>query len=261
MEGCEHWGMFISDTGTFAIKLDLVETSASLKVLHHVSETNVGQSVATHDPQLDGLEAIWKRSSKVLKPLISDLLAPSKVDVEFSQSLLLRESGQETFEDLQIDVLVLIKDKGDILKMVMEGHTVGKSFHLLSRDLFGHVKVDTLRFLLDFVQVITSHTRADEVNVVHLGHDGEVLMVVLMVLRIDFVIVESQPSIFICFHINLDNIDVTFHDASLDNILNSSSIGNGDFLNGDSTGGDSHSLVDHFTGLTLLSLEGVLVGR
>jgi len=80
--------MIISKSGSFSIKLDVVNLTASLKILHHVVKTNVGQLVAAHDPQFNGMKAVWKSFSKALHPLISDLWAPSKIDVEFSHHFL-----------------------------------------------------------------------------------------------------------------------------------------------------------------------------
>ena len=103
-EGLEVTSNILGEAGSFSIKLDIMQGMTSSHVLGHVVETQVGESAATHNPQLESLEAVWESSAEVLHPLISDLVAPPEVDAEFSQSLLLRESTQELVEGLEVEV-------------------------------------------------------------------------------------------------------------------------------------------------------------
>jgi len=69
---------------TFSVKLDILEFTASIHVLHHMSETHVRNSFTVHDPKFKILEVFWESFCKNFQPLVLNLCAPSEVDVESS---------------------------------------------------------------------------------------------------------------------------------------------------------------------------------
>jgi len=80
--------MFISHSGTNCVQSEMRELVQSFKVLDHASKASVGQSRAVIEPELVTFKMVWKNFSEVLKPVISNVIAPSEVDGESPESSL-----------------------------------------------------------------------------------------------------------------------------------------------------------------------------
>jgi len=110
-----------------------------------MSETHISNSITVHDPKLKVLEVLWESFSKSFQPLVLNLCAPSEVDVESSQSSLLRESSNKLLEMFEVEVSVFVEYESHVLKMVVLSKNLSKSVHNICAGVKLHIKVDTLR--------------------------------------------------------------------------------------------------------------------
>ena len=88
----DHITVLLMETGVGGIKVDSLKSSAVLKTIHHWCEAIVGDFVAAVEPELDGLEGGFAGCdgiNKLRKPFVGDLLAPSEVDVQSFEALLI----------------------------------------------------------------------------------------------------------------------------------------------------------------------------